>query len=228
LPAHHVAFLGCRFLVTRMRSSILRFGIVSVLALTTLTACEYELKDEPTTQGEEEVPADEEENSPEEDAKPVERKRPEESDVRPTLAHGKAYEGSSTLPAGSKRIDLLNLQATNGATLATNAPGEKIDALFDGADDSLLRTPNINPLDTTITFTQPTKLKALRVRSTYSDFAVAVQIDGGERIILDPIPEGDWGLIVWQTPVTAKKVLVQTLRKVRDNYVHVNEIELYQ
>jgi hypothetical protein len=100
--------------------------------------------------------------------------------------------------------------------------------LFDGADDSLVRTPEINPLDTTITFTAATKIRALRVRSTYSDFAIAVQVDGGERIVLDPIPEGDWATIVFPTPVAAKKILVQTLRKSRDNFVHVNEIELYQ
>jgi len=34
--------------------------------------------------------------------------------------------------------------------------------------------------------------------------------------------------MVWATPFTAKKVLVQILRRTRDNYVHANEIELYQ
>jgi hypothetical protein len=211
-----------------MRLSIARLALLSVLSLTILTACEYEFKDEPPpSSAEDEIPADEEEDAPE-NAQPAERKRPADPDVRPTLPPGKPYQGSTTLPQGAKRLDLLNLQATNAATLSTNTPNESVVTLFDGADDTLLRTPNINPLDTTITFTQPTKLRALRVRSTYSDFAIAVQVDGGERIILDPIPEGDWGLIVWPAPVTAKKVFVQTLRKVRDNYVHVNEIELYQ
>jgi hypothetical protein len=47
-------------------------------------------------------------------------------------------------------------------------------------------------------------------------------------VVLDPIPEGDWATIVFPAPVNAKKILVQTLRKSRDNFVHVNEIELYQ
>lgn len=211
-----------------MRSTILRFGLLAALTLTTFTACEYEFDDAPPpSEVEEEVPVDEEENAPEQEAKPVENRRAEVPDVRPTLAPGKPYQGSTTLPQGAKMIDLLNLQATNAATLSTNT-SEAVTPLFDGADDTLLRTPNINPLDATIVLTQPIKLKALRVRSTYSDFAVAVQIDGGERIILDPIPEGDWATIVWPTPISAKKVFVQTLRKIRDNYVHVNEIELYQ
>ena len=207
-----------------MRSSILRFGIITALTLTTLSACEYEYKDQPA-RGEKEVAADEEENAPESESHEEKRNAPKPIG---TLAPGKAYEGATSLPAEAKRIDVLNLAAANQATLSSNVPGETLNNLFDGADDSLVRTPEINPLDTTITFTAATKIKALRVRSTYSDFAIAVQIDGGERIVLDPIPEGDWATIVFPTPVNAKKILVQTLRKSRDNFVHVNEIELYQ
>jgi len=206
-----------------MRSSLLRFGIITALTLTSLTACEYEFKDQPA-QGEKEVPADGE-DAPEE--RHEERKHDAPKPLG-TLAPGKPYQGATSLPNGAKRLDMLNLAAANQATLSSNVPGAQLDNLFDGADDSLVRTPEINPLDTTIAFTTPTKLKALRVRSTYSDFAIAVQVDGGERVVLDPIPEGDWATIVWPTPVTAKKIVVQTLRKSRDNFVHVNEIELYQ
>jgi hypothetical protein len=208
-----------------MRSSIIRFGIISALTLTTLTACEYEFKDQPA-KGEREVPVDEEENAPEAE-KQEEQKRDAPKPIG-TLAPGKQYQGATSLPADAKRVDVLNLAAESKAALTSNVPGETLNNLFDGADDSLVRTPEINPLDTTITFTAATKIRALRVRSTYSDFAIAVQVDGGERIVLDPIPEGDWATIVFPTPVNAKKVLVQTLRKSRDNFVHVNEIELYQ
>jgi hypothetical protein len=203
---------------------MLRFGIISALTLTTLTACDYEFKDQPA-QGDKEFPADADENAPEE--KHEEHKRDAPKPLG-TLAPGKPYQGATSLPAGAKRLDLLNLAASNQATLSSNVPGETLQNLFDGADDSLVRTPDINPLDTTITFAAPTTIKALRVRSTYSDFAIAVQVDGGERVVLDPIPEGDWATIVWPAPITAKKILVQTLRKSRDNFVHVNEIELYQ
>ena len=210
-----------------MRSHFLRAGLLSALALFTFTACDYEWKDEPP-EVEEEVPADDEE-APEEDApaKPAERREPK-SDARPVLAPGKPYAGSSTLPAGSKKIDILNLQALNQATIETNVPGNNdANLMFDGNDETLLRSPEVNPVDATITFTNPQKIKAIRVRSTYSDFAVAVQIDGGDRLILDPVPEGDWALMVWPTQIEAKKVFVQVLRKIRDNYVHVNEIEMY-
>ncbi|MEN9846704.1 MAG: hypothetical protein RIS36_1851 [Pseudomonadota bacterium] len=208
-----------------MRSSLLRFGLISAFTFTTLTACEYEFKDEPA-KGEREVSVDEEENAPESETK-KEQKRDAPKPLG-TLAPGKPYEGATSLPAGSKRLDVLNLTASNQATVSSNVPGAALDNLFDGADDSLVRTPEINPLDTTITFTTATKIKAIRVRSTYSDFAIAIQVDGGERVVLDPIPEGDWATIVFPAPVTANKILVQTLRKSRDNFVHVNEIELYQ
>ncbi len=206
-----------------MRSSLLRFGLISALTLTTLTACEYEFKDQPA-RGEKEVPADGE-DAPEEKREEQKRDGPKPLG---TLAPGKPYQGATSLPADAKRLDVLNLTASDQATVSSNVPGAPLDNLFDGADDSLVRTPEINPLDTTITFTAPTKIKALRVRSTYSDFAIAIQVDGGERVVLDPIPEGDWATIVFPAPVTAKKILVQTLRKSRDNFVHVNEIELYQ
>ena len=208
-----------------MRSSLLRFGLISALTLTTLTACDYEFKDQPA-KGEREVPVDEEENAPDSE-KQEEQKRDAPKPIG-TLAPGKPYQGATSVPADAKRLDVLNLTASNQATVSSNVPGAALDNLFDGADDSLVRTPEINPLDTTLTFTAATKIKALRVRSTYSDFAIAIQVDGGERIVLDPIPEGDWATIVFPTPVTAKKILVQTLRKSRDNFVHVNEIELYQ
>ena len=211
--------MAAPFFGNSMRSSIIRFGIISALTLTTLTACEYEFKDQPV-QDKKESPVEEEE-------KPVEQKQDAPKPLG-TLAPGKPYQGATSLPADAKRLDVLNLAAENKVTLTSNVPGETLNNLFDGADDSLVRTPEINPLDATLTFTTPTKIKALRVRSTYSDFAIAVQVDGGERVVLDPIPEGDWATIVFPTPVNAKKILVQTLRKSRDNFVHVNEIELFQ
>jgi hypothetical protein len=51
---------------------------------------------------------------------------------------------------------------------------------------------------------------ALSVGSTNSDFAIAVQVDGGERVVLDPIPEGGWATIVFPTPVTARGLVQGT------------------
>lgn len=206
-----------------MRTPLFRFVAASFLTIAALSACDYEFKDEPAGAADHDVsePEDAEGN-------PAKQEAPKAPEVRPVLPAGKPYSGSSTLAPTAKRIELLNLAATNQATLSTNVPGADVANIFDGDPETLLRSPDINPVEATIAFTAPTKIKAIKVRSTYSDFAVAVQIDNGERLILDPIPEGDWATMVWATPQNAKKIVVHTLRKVRDNVVHLNEIEIYQ
>lgn len=206
-----------------MRTAVHRFLAASFLTVVALSACDYEFKDEPAGTADQAVGDEEDAES-----SPAKQEAPKPPEVRPVLPAGKAYSGSSTLPANAKRIELLNLAATNQATLSTNVPGADVANIFDGDPETLLRSPDINPVEATIAFTAPTKIKAIKVRSTYSDFGVAVQIDNGERIILDPIPEGDWATMVWTTPQNAKKIVVHTLRKVRDNVVHLNEIEIYQ
>jgi hypothetical protein len=199
---------------------------LSLASLLTFTACDYEWKDEPPplvipNAEEQEVALSQDQGKKQEPPKP-------KSDARPVLAPGTAYAGSSKIPDKAKRLEILNLVATNEATISSNTQENELNNVFDGADDSLLRSPEINPVDVTVTFKTPKKFRAIRVRSTYSDFAVAVQIDNGERLILDPIPDGDWALMVWPQGVTAKRLFVQTLRRSRDNFVHLNEIEVLE
>jgi len=206
-----------------MRIAISRLVAASFLSIAALSACDYEFKDEPAGAADQEVREQEEG-----EGRSAKQDAPKQPEFHPVLPTGKAYSGSTTMPANAKRIELLNLAATNQATLSTNVPGADVANIFDGDPETLLRSPEINPVEATITFTNPTKIKAIKVRSTYSDFAVAVQIDNGERVILDSIPEGDWATMVWPTAQNAKKIVVLTLRKVRDNVVHLNEIEIYQ
>jgi hypothetical protein len=203
-----------------------RSASLTLVSLFAFTACDYEWKDEPPPvvipdAERAEVVLSEEQVRKQEPQKP-------KSDVRPVLPPGTAYTGTSKLPDNAKRVEILNLVATNDATISSNTPPNELNNVFDGADDSLLRSPEINPVDVTIDFKAPKKIRAIRVRSTYSDFAVAVQVDNGERLILDPIPDGDWALMVWPQGVTAKRIFVQTLRRTRDNYVHLNEIEVLE
>ena len=206
-----------------MNSRLIALSLASIVAF---TACDYEWKDEPPTVANPNAYRLEDGSSPQQGTK-QEPEKPK-SDARPVLPAGTAYAGSSTIPEKAKRIEILNLVATNDATISSNTQGNDLENVFDGADDSLLRSPEINPVDVTVTFKTPKKIRAIRVRSTYSDFAVAVQIDNGERLILDPVPDGDWALMVWPQGVTAKRLFVQTLRRSRDNFVHLNEIEVLE
>jgi hypothetical protein len=207
-----------------MRSKILNLGLITTLTLSGFIACDYEMKDTPPNQEIEEASDD---GQGDQEAAQKER-REDKPIVIPPLISGKPYTGSTTVPADAKMIDLLNLAATEQAILSTNVPNQETTNIFDGNPETLFRSPDINPVITTIALKNPIKLRAVRVRSTYSDYGVAVQVDGGERITLEPIPDGDWATFVWPNAVNAKTIVVHTLRKVRDNVVHLNEIEIYQ
>ena len=210
-----------------MRSTIINLGLLATLSLSGLAACDYEMKDTPP-QSDVDEEIQEEDAAPAEEGSQPQQKNDDQPIVIPTLVAGKAYTGSTTVPADAKMIDLLNLAATEQAVLSTNVPNMEAANIFDGNPETLFRSPEVNPLVATIALKNPIKLRAIRVRSTYSDYGVAVQIDGGERLTLEPIPDGDWATFVWPNGISAKTIVVHTLRKVRDNVVHVNEIELHQ
>jgi hypothetical protein len=68
----------------------------------------------------------------------------------------------------------------------------------------------------------------MRVLSTYSDYGWAVQLENGERLVVDTIVDGEWSTITWPAGVKTGKVTVEVLRLMRDNYVHLNEVEIYE
>jgi hypothetical protein len=55
-----------------------------------------------------------------------------------------------------------------------------------------------------------------------------VQFEGGERFVVDTVIDGSWSTIAWPDGISTKRVTVEMLRKVRDNYVHWNEVEFYE
>jgi len=209
-----------------MRSRIITLPILSLLATAPLTACDYEWKDEPPPSAfEEEVPA-EPEVAPEEDG--GEKPAAQPSAERPTIAPGKIVASTENVPKGLKKVNILDLEAAGKVTVDSPASGQDAPKLFDGNDETLVRTDSINPLKITLTFTDPIKLKAVRVLSTYSDYSWSLTPEGGERIVLDSIPEGVSSVLVLPAQVTTKKISFEVLRKSRDNYVHVNEVELFE
>jgi hypothetical protein len=79
-----------------------------------------------------------------------------------------------------------------------------------------------------LTFVEPVKIKGVRVLSTYSDYNWSFTADNGERLVLESIPEGVSSVLVLPAPVTAKSITIEVLRRTRDDYVHVNEVDLYE
>lgn len=209
-----------------MRNPLLSFGLTSLATIALLSACDYEWKDEPPPSEvvEVEVPAEDEvapEESEEKDAAPA-------SNERPVLAPGKLMASSENVPKDWKKLSILDLEATGKVTIESAAAGPDAGKLFDDNDESLVRTDNVNPLKVTLTFTEPVKLKGVRVVSTYSDYNWSMTAEGGERIVLEAIPEGAPSVLVLPAPVATKKITFEVLRRSRDNYVHANEISLFE
>lgn len=204
-----------------MHSRILTLSIASVFALGAV-ACDYEFKDEPPpSQDEEAVQSEGEEAAEEEQQK-------NESGERPQLAPGKLVASNETAPKDFKKINVLDLVAAGKAKIESASLGGDGHEIFDGSDESLLRTDSINPLKLTVTFTEPIKLRGARVLSTYSDYNWSMTPEGGERLVLESIPEGAASVLILTVPIATKKISFEVLRKTRDNVVHMNEIEIFE
>jgi hypothetical protein len=188
-----------------------------------LCSCEYEWKDEPARTDDRVLVLDQEAPQP-----PVEEKKPESAE-RPVLAPGKEVSGMDALPANSKRLNLPELAQNSAVKVTSNDPGlSDPTQVYDEIETSLAKSDGINPLKITFEFAAPHTVKAVKVLSSYSDFGWAIEVDNGNRLVVDTVIDGQWSTIAWPEGIKAKKVVVEVLRKVRDNYVHLNEIEIYE
>lgn len=210
-----------------MRTRLATFGVISLLSFSALTACDYEFKDEPPPFETEEEAPPEEEVAPEEPEANEERP-PEPPPVRPTLAPGKVVASTEVPPKDFKRLSIADLEAAGKVRIDCPAGKGDTPKMFDGNEETLVRTDGINPLKMSLTFVEPVKIKGVRVLSTYSDYNWSFTADNGERLVLESIPEGVSSVLVLPAPVTAKSITIEVLRRTRDDYVHVNEVDLYE
>ena len=198
------------------RSTIL--SAVSVASLVFgVCACDYEWKDEPARQEEQGA-----QEPPREEPKPQQVERP-------VLAPGKDVSGAMTLPDKAKKLNLTEM--AEGGSLKASAVGQgmgDVSRVYDEVDTSLARTNGTNPFKASFEFSEERSIRAIRVLSTYSDYGVAIQFGNGERFVVDVVVDGDWATVAWPNGMKTKTVTVEVLRKVRDNYVHVNEVEIYE
>jgi hypothetical protein len=229
------SIFGCFFLfmftpILDSRTAFLRvrysLGLMGALAVVCfgLSACEYEWKDEPArVQSVSSGGENSEEVVVKEEVKP-----PPPADVRPLLQPGKAASGRAELPPKAKKIDLTQLAEAGGLSVSSNVPGTDLAPAYDEAENSLAKSEGTNPFKLTFQFANPVAIKAIRVLSTYSDYGWAVQLESGERLVVDSIIDGEWSTIAWPAGVKTGKVTVEVLRLLRDNYVHLNEVEIYE
>ena len=109
--------------------------------------------------------------------------------------------------------------------------------IFDGNDNTLARTPSINPMVITLDFTNPVNLKACRILMTYGDGSAMVEAadnltdlgnQNGSYVLVfsgEALPNGTPNNVTF--PTISKKIIRLTAHKVTgDDYVHLNEWQL--
>ncbi len=210
---------------SRLRPLLQPF-VTTLLIVSTTLGCEYEYRDDPvaSTRPDQPPPPTQEEIKVQE-----QRKLAAASGDRPTLKTGKDVSGAMAIPANAKKLNLPQLAENGQLSVASNVPGlGDLHNAYDEVETTLTKSDGINPFRFTLDFTTARTVKAVRVLSTYSDYAWAIQSDSGQRFVVDMVIEGEWSTVAFPEGLKTKQLVVEVLRKMRDNYVHVNEIEVFE
>jgi len=210
---------------SRLSSTLLTLASAATV-ITTTSGCEYEYRDDPvaSTRPNQPPPPTEEELKIQE-----QRKLAAVSGDRPTLKAGKDVSGAMAVPANAKKLNLPQLIEGGQLTVTSNVPGlGDLPNAIDESDTTLTKSDGVNPFGFTLDFATQRNVKAVRVLSTYSDYAWAIQSDSGQRFVVDMVIDGEWSTVAFPEGLKTKRLIVEVLRKVRDNYVHVNEIEVFE
>lgn len=138
-------------------------------------------------------------------------------------------------------VDIAGLLASGRATVAHTAIDiGPIGNIFDGQTNSLARTPGINPMTVTLSFTTPKELTGsgvwflaganrwrIETADTLADLDAAT---GSFRVPLDwqQGPEVAWNDRLVAAPVTCSVIRLKIQRLTGDAYVHLNEWRLME
>jgi hypothetical protein len=128
------------------------------------------------------------------------------------------------------KVDLAAGIASGETTIAVEDARfqASVSLVVDGNVDSFAVTNGVNPAEVTITLSHPIKLRAVRVYPIASPYDWAVEATpGGKRWLVEGVPERTWSQIDLPAAVETSVVRLEILRRERDDYVHVGEIELY-
>ncbi len=146
---------------------------------------------------------------------------------RPTIRPGKVIRSNpSPIEADLKPVALASLIRSGSVTVqGWNADYFRT---VDGDTTSLYRTDQVNPLVITFAFEEAINLKTVRIFPSYSSYDWAVYTDASEQgLIIRGVPEEQWSRMDFEQPLQTKSIRIEVLRVERDNYVHLNEIEIY-
>jgi hypothetical protein len=210
-----------------MKSHYLNRFVASCLTVLFCVGCEYEWKDEPVRSEPEVVQIDNGDEA--RSSTQVVKVTVAPSDVRPVLAPGKSVSGEAAVPNKAKKLNLPEMLEQGQLTISSNVSGlGGLEMAIDEVESSLAKSEGTNPFKITLQFSREVNIKAVRVLSSYSDYGWAVEATGSPRLVVDTVVDGQWSTMAFPEGLKTKTLTVEVLRKLRDNYVHLNEIELYE
>ena len=149
---------------------------------------------------------------------------------RRTLSGGIEAVPVGILSEDLRRVDLALAWRSGELAVDVNDPvlaGELV-PLFDGDTASLIRSEQINPLFFTLTFRFPVRLKGVRLFPSYSSYDWALRpLPEEEWLVIQNAADGAWSSLELEQSVETSVVRLEVLRRERDDYVHLNEVELW-
>lgn len=169
---------------------------------------------------------------------PVEVSRPERAE-EPAPIGGAFTMKEAGLVANNPQLEVKGLVKPdiqvmiNSGDVSVNSNcvqfRESVMRLFDGDPQSLDKSNAVNPVFLELKFKKAIKLKTIRALFTHaSGYDWAVHTDPnkpGVKIV--GAGDWEWSRIDLAKPEETQWVRIEMLRTVGDNYVHINEIELY-
>jgi hypothetical protein len=103
----------------------------------------------------------------------------------------------------------------------------KLNELFDGDSGSVSRSEEVNPLVFDFIFQTPIRLAGVRLFPSYSTYDWALKPAPDQPLlVVRAAADKEWSRINLNEPVETSQVRLEVRRLVRDDYVHVNEVEL--
>jgi hypothetical protein len=103
----------------------------------------------------------------------------------------------------------------------------RLNELFDGDTGSLSRSEEVNPLVLDFHFQTPIRLAGARVFPSYSTYDWALKAAPEQPLlVVREAADKEWSRINLTEPIETSQVRLEVRRLVRDDYVHLNEVEL--
>ena len=152
------------------------------------------------------------------------------AESRKTLPAALAVTSAELPSDGLSKLHLATMRSNGTLEVEVNDPDAalRVDALIDGDLSTLARSNGINPLVVTLTLAEPVLLKAVRVFATHSPHDWVLEpLPSEGRLLIQNAPGHAWSTIELEEPRKTSVIRVEVLRLERDDYVHLNDIELY-